>query len=289
MKAIGVFPGARQVRIVDHPEPAITSPDEVRLRILEVGVCGTDREICEFQFGEAPAGSDYLVLGHEALAEVVEVGASVTRVKRGDLVVPMVRLPCARTSCSACRVGRQDFCLTDEFLEHGIRRAHGFMTAQVVERERYVVPLPKRLEDVGVLIEPLTIAQKALLQVQDVQRRLPWEHAAPMGRGQNAVVLGAGPVGLLGAMALILRGYRTSVLARSPEDAPQAVLAKALGAQYLSTRGLGYDEVAKKIGPIDLVYEAAGAVQSSFDLLAHLGTNGIFVFTGVPGLHAPMA
>ena len=288
MKAIGVFPKAREVRIVDHPEPVLSGPDDVRLRILEVGVCGTDREICEFQFGEAPAGSDYLVLGHEALAEVVETGPAVTRVRRGDLVVPMVRLPCPRTSCPACRVGRQDFCATDEFLEHGIRRAHGFMTAQVVEREAYLVPLPRRLEAVGVLIEPLTIAEKALLQVEAVQRRLPWERPTPMGLGQSAVVLGAGPVGLLGAMALVARGYRTSVLARSPEDTPQAGLAKAIGAVYVSTGGLSTAQVAERIGPIDLVYEAAGAVQASFDLLAHLATNGVFVFTGVPGLHAPL-
>ena len=79
MKAFAVFPSERRMALIDHPEPAITSPTQVKLRMLEVGVCGTDKEIASFQYGTAPEGSPYLVIGHESLAEVVETGASVTR------------------------------------------------------------------------------------------------------------------------------------------------------------------------------------------------------------------
>lgn len=278
MKAVGVFPGAREVRLVEHPEPALAAPDEVKLRVLEVGACGTDREICAFQFGEPPAGRDYLVLGHEGLGEVVETGKGVSRLKTGDLVVPMVRLPCDVPTCGACRRDRQDFCLTDTFPEHGIRRAHGFMTERVVDREKFLVPVPRSLRDVAVLVEPLTIAEKALFQAVDVQKRLPYEP------GRKAVILGAGPVGLLGAMAFIVRGYETFVYARSPGDTPNAKLAGAIGATYVSASTTSFADLAKRIGNIDLVYEAAGAVRPAYNLMEHLGTNGIYILTGVPAL-----
>jgi len=278
MKAVGVFPAARDVRLVDHPEPVLEAPDDVLARVLEVGVCGTDREICAFEFGEPPVGRDYLVLGHEGLAEVTKVGKGVTRLKPGDLVVPMVRLPCEAPACGACRNGRQDFCLTDTFPEHGIRRAHGFMTEVVADREKFLVPVPRALRDVAILVEPLTIAEKAMFQAADVQKRLPY---AP---GRKAVVLGAGPVGLLGAMALISRGYETFVFARSPGDTPNARLATSIGATYVSGGSTDFAALAKRLGNIDLVYEAAGAVKPAFELLEHLGTNGICVLTGVPAL-----
>src|SRR5258706_12354764 len=119
MRAIGVSQAKRTVRLIDHPEPRRAAPDEVKLRILEVGVCGTDREICEFKFGEPPAGSEHLVLGHEALGEVVEVGSGVQGLKPGSLVVPMVRRPCSGAARAACRPGPTDFCITDTFPEHG--------------------------------------------------------------------------------------------------------------------------------------------------------------------------
>lgn len=278
MKAVGVFPGAREVRLVDHPEPAIAAPDEAIIRVLEVGACGTDREICAFEFGEPPAGADYLVLGHEGLGEIVEVGKDVRRLKPGDLVVPMVRLPCDVPSCGACRRERQDFCLTDTFPEHGIRRAHGFMTERIVDRERYLVPVPRELREVAVLVEPLTIAEKAIFQTEAVQKRLPYEP------GRKAVVLGAGPVGLLGAMAFLSRGYETFVYARSPGDTPNARLAGSIGATYVSGSTTDFSALAKRLGNIDLVYEAAGAVKPAFELMEHLGTNGICVLTGVPAL-----
>src|SRR5262245_48866997 len=115
MRAVAVHPKTRSVHLVDHPEPRIERPTDVKVRILEVGVCGTDREICAFEYGTPPAGSDYLVIGHESLGEVVEVGTKVTRVKKGDLVVPMVRRPCTIDTCRACRSERQDFCYTGEF------------------------------------------------------------------------------------------------------------------------------------------------------------------------------
>jgi threonine dehydrogenase-like Zn-dependent dehydrogenase len=282
MKALGVFPSRREIRIVDHPEPTLVATDDVKFQVLDAGVCGTDREICDFQFGEPPSGRDYFVLGHEALGRVTEAGPT-SGFKPGELVVPMVRLPCSEAACTACKHERQDFCTTDTFPEHGIRRSDGFLTDFVVERARYLFRLPEGLRRSGVLVEPLTIAEKALLQVDAMRGRMPFEG------GRTAAVLGAGPVGLLGAMALVSRGWRTFVLARSPETTPNAVVAKSIGADYVSVPQGANEDVAGKLGPIDLVYEAAGSVHAAFKFLEFLGPNGIFVFTGVPGLKSPMA
>src|SRR5579871_577092 len=174
MKAVAAFPADRRIGLVDHPEPRIVSPTEVKMRMLDVGICGTDKEIAAFDYGTPPEGSPYLIIGHESLGEVIETGAQVSRVKKGDLAVPTVRRPCDDPRCVACRKGRQDFCYSGRFTERGINQRHGYMAEFVVEEERYLNPAPRALRDVAVLVEPLTIAEKALTQLWQVQKRLPW-------------------------------------------------------------------------------------------------------------------
>jgi glucose 1-dehydrogenase len=278
------------MRIVDHAEPRLERDGEVLLEMLDVGVCGTDREIARFEYGSPPSGSPYLVIGHESLGRVVEVGRTVTRVKSGDLVVTMVRRPCDRPDCRACARDRQDFCFTGDFTERGIKGRHGFMTERVVDDQRFMHIVPGHLRNVGVLVEPLTIAEKALIQVWDVQERLPWTAAgvAPgSGHGEKAVVLGAGPVGLLGTLALLVRGFETWVYSLEPRDGPQARWVESVGARYLSSSATSFDQMAEVVGNVDLFYEATGAAGVSFQALERLGTNGVFVFTGVPGRKGP--
>jgi threonine dehydrogenase-like Zn-dependent dehydrogenase len=291
MKAVAVLPEAKQVKLVDHPEPKITRPTEVKVKILDVGICGTDKEICSFQYGTPPAGSEYLVIGHESLGEVVEVGSAVSKVKKGDLVVPTVRRQCSE-NCPACRVGRQDFCFTGKFTERGIGMAHGFMTELVVDEDRNLNRLEPQMRDVGVLVEPLTIAEKALKQVWDVQDRLPWfsPNVPETERGyqHNAVVLGAGPVGLLGAMALVNSGFKTYVYSLEAPPHPKADVCKTIGATYVCAAQVNLDQLAEMVGNIDYVYEATGASKLSFEMVKRLGVNGCFCFTGVPGRKAPV-
>jgi threonine dehydrogenase-like Zn-dependent dehydrogenase len=286
MKAVALFPADKRVTVVDQEPPALGAPTTVRLQVLDVGVCGTDAELCSFQYGEPPAGSPSLVLGHEALARVVEAGPGAGSVKVGGLVVPMVRRPCGRPECAACRSGNQDFCLTGEYTERGIKGAHGFLAEQVVEEERYLVPVPDGLRDVAVLTEPLTIAEKAVREYAAVQRRLPWVAAGAgdaLLEGRRAVVLGAGPVGILGCMLLRLRGARTVVYSRGRKPNAKAALVESVGAEYVSSQDEPFPELARRLGGVDLVYEAAGASQLAFDVLPHLTANAVFIFTGVPG------
>jgi len=292
MKAVAVTPKSRGLALIDVAEPPITTPTQVKLRVLEVGVCGTDREICSFQYGTPPEGSDHLIIGHESLAEVLEVGTGVARLRRGDLVVPMVRRPCPHARCLACRSDRQDFCYTGDFAERGIKMAHGFLTEIVVDEERYMNVVPDNLREVGILVEPLTIAEKALAQIWQVQQRLPWacpiEAGKAAGHCHKAVVLGAGPVGLLGAMALAAADFEVFVYSREPRPNPKADLVESIGAHYVSAATESIDDLARRTGNIDVIYEATGASPVSFEMLKVLGTNGIFVFTGVPGRKAPI-
>lgn len=286
MQAIGVYPGKRKLEILDHSEPEIRRDDTVKVRCLEVGVCRTDREICSFVYGEPPAGSDYLILGHESLGEVVEVGTAVQNLKAGDLVVPSVRRPCERLACRPCQDGLQDFCSTGEFVERGIKAEHGFMAEEYVERERFLYAVPQHLREIAVLVEPLTIAEKAISQVWQIQERLPWVEAksdgAPQGAGLKAVVIGTGPIGILGAMKLRIEGFNTYVYSRSKRPNPKAELVEGIGAEYLSSSECSVAELAERIGNIDLVYEAVGIPHLAYEVLSVLGTNGIFVFTGIP-------
>lgn len=292
MKAIAVFPRSRDVRVIDIPEPAISRPHHVKIRTVEVGVCGTDKEICGFHYGTPPAGSDHLVIGHEMLGEVVEVGSAVVGFKAGDLVVPTVRRRCGVDTCDACAAGRQDFCYSGRFTERGIKEAHGFMTEYVVEDAENLIKIPRALRDIAIMVEPLTIAEKALIQVWQVQQRLPWSCPTAgdkkPGHCHHAVVLGAGPIGLLGAMAFKAAGFSVFVYSREAAGSPKARLVESFGATYISGADTPVDKLVERVGTIDVVYEATGASKFSFEVLQQCGPNAAFVFSGVPGLRGPV-
>ena len=266
MKALAVFPASREVRLIDQPEPVIAGPTEVKLRILEAGICGTDREITSFHYGTPPANSPHLVIGHEALGEVVDVGSGVTGLARGDLAVLTVRRPCPHEICAPCRKGRQDFCITGDFTERGIKGAHGFMTEFVVDDQRYIVKVPKELREVAVLLEPLTVAEKAGEQARVLAQRLPGELKNDPSQ-LNALVLGAGPIGLLGAMKLANAKFNTWVYSLDKADSPNVKIVSAIGARFISSAEHPPAELAKTIGNIAVVYEATGAAKISFEVL----------------------
>jgi threonine dehydrogenase-like Zn-dependent dehydrogenase len=256
----------------------MASPADVRCRVLEVGVCGTDREICRFEFGTPPPGADHLVLGHECLAEVIGVGPEVRAIAAGDLVVPAVRRPCPHEACAPCRTGRQDFCHTGDFVEHGIKGRHGFLTEEIVEDARHLHVVPRALRDVAVLIEPLTITEKALEQLARFRDRLGAERA-----GRTAVVAGAGPVGLLGALALAAAGFDTTVWSIEPDADPRAELLSSVGVRYVSAAHESLPRLGARLGDVAVLFEATGAPAVAFQALEALGHNGVLVLFGLPG------
>jgi threonine dehydrogenase-like Zn-dependent dehydrogenase len=291
MKAVAVFPRTREVRLVEQDVPRLAEPDQVMLRMLDIGICGTDKEICSFEYGTPPPGDDHLVIGHESVAEVAAAGPAVQRFQPGDLVVPSVRRPCPHAGCLACRSGHQDYCYTGDFTERGIKEAHGYMAEYVVDHERYLNLVPPDMREIAVLAEPLTIAEKALTQTFWMMRqRPPWldpeTPGGERGQGLSALVLGIGPVGLLGAMVLVSAGFTTYVYSRELPPSPRIDLVSAIGATYVSSQATTFADLAETIGNIDLIYEAVGHSHFALEALRVLGTNGIFVLTGVPGLQA---
>lgn len=293
VKAIAVYPKSRRIAVAEVPEPRLEAPDEVMIRMLEVGICGTDQEIARFEYGSPPDGSDLLVLGHEGLGEVVETGKDVKNLRPGDLVVPTVRRPCGDPGCMACAIGRQDFCFTGSFKERGIHKLPGFMTERIVEHERYLHRVPPELLKAAVLVEPLTISVKALRQIRDVQDRLPWGCAPGQGSRnpgaegemscRRALVLGAGPVGLLGAMVLVRAGFETSVYSRVGDVSERVRVAERIGCEFIAAEDHPPGSLERRLGEVDVILEAVGASQLAFDVLELLRANAIFIFTGVPG------
>jgi threonine dehydrogenase-like Zn-dependent dehydrogenase len=277
MQAIAVFPSKKSLQLVDIPQPKLQGATDVLLRVREVGLCGTDREISSFEYGSPPSGSDHLILGHESLAEVVEVGRSVRSLQPGDLVVPMVRRPCPHPECKACRAGRQDFCTTGDYIERGIKGADGFLANYVVDDEAYLVKVPRVLADVAVLIEPLTVVTKAGNQARAMFDRLRYESGP-----QRGLVLGAGPIGLLGAMALVADGFDTVVYSRDTDESKQAKLVRSLGARYVSSTANPIERLAESSGEFDLVFEAVGFAPLMMAATQVLKANGVLALTGFP-------
>jgi threonine dehydrogenase-like Zn-dependent dehydrogenase len=191
-------------------------------------------------------------------------------------------------------MNRSDFCISGDFIERGIKEEHGFMRSHFIERPEFLAKVPVHLRDIAVLTEPLTIAEKAFGQVRQILERLPWfpeaERPQPLKvRGDSrAVVLGAGPMGLLGAMRLRLAGYKTFVYSLEPAESLNARLAVEAGCEYVSAKAYELPQLEERVEHIDLVYEATGVSKIAFALMKCLGENGIMVLTGVPALGKPI-
>ncbi|HEU0241055.1 MAG TPA: glucose 1-dehydrogenase [Micromonosporaceae bacterium] len=265
MRALTVRPGVtNSLALSDLPEPP-ASDGSVLVETLAVGLCGTDIEIVAAQYGEAPPGSDVLVLGHENLGRVVEAPADAA-VAAGDLVVGFVRRP-DPVPCPACEVGEWDMCRNGGYTEHGIKGLHGFARERWRAMPDAVVALDRGLADVGVLLEPTTIVAKAWEQVERIGQRAYF--------GPKVVaVTGAGPVGLLAALLGAQRGLEVHVFDRVTEG-PKPKLVADLGAQYHATPLPG-----SAVHP-DIVIECTGASSAIVDAMTHTATDGIVCLTGV--------
>lgn len=283
MRAFLVNPQQKRVGVTERPGPPAPLDDEVLLRVLDVGICGTDREITSFQYGTPPPGAQDFVLGHEALAEVSAVGPDVTLFRAGELVVPTVRRPCSVPRCAPCRAGRQDFCITNQFSERGIVRADGYLQDFVLEKERYLIAVPRALREVGVLVEPLSVVCKAAEEYSLLRERFAFEVPHP-----RALVLGAGPVGLLAAMTFRANDSETYVFSRESEDGPRAALIADFGGHYVSSERTSIDALPQRIGAVDMIFEAVGVPSVAWGALPALAANGVYVLTGVPAMGEPV-
>lgn len=262
MKAFAVRPGIKHsAAVIEVPKPNLRT-GEVLIRVLEVGICGTDSEIDSALYGEAPAGESHLILGHEALGELPD----------GRLVVPMVRKPCP--DCDNCRAGDQDMCSTTAFSERGIKGLHGAICEFISEDPAFLIQVPAEARAFAVLVEPMSVVAKALRHALYIQSRLRWTP-------KRALVLGAGPIGLLAAMALRARGCKVTVIARKPAGSGKANIVDSIGATYHTIQQQPVLDFVAGSEPFDFIFEATGSAQTAFDSVGGLAINGVLCLTSV--------
>ncbi|HWF86346.1 MAG TPA: glucose 1-dehydrogenase [Vicinamibacterales bacterium] len=274
MRAIVVKPELKDsVHVRDMPDPKM-QPDHVAVKMRSVGLCGTDAEINEGRYGKAPDGDEFLILGHENLGVVEDVGKQVKGVKAGDLVVSTVRRPCGQ--CYNCLHRESDMCSSGLYDERGIIRRHGFMAEYYVESPQWLIKVPRAAEEIGVLLEPTAVVEKGLEQAFRLQERLKW-------RPKTGLVLGSGPVGLLAAAVLRLRGVDTYIAGREPDTDSRAQIATQMGATYICLADETLFGVRTELPPIDLAIEATGAASVAFSAMQILGRNGVLCLLSVTG------
>jgi threonine dehydrogenase-like Zn-dependent dehydrogenase len=267
MRAITVHPGLKNsVRLDEWPEPS-PGPDQALIEAVALGVCGTDREIIGGAYGQAPAGSERLVLGHESLGRVLQAPPG-SGLAAGDLVVGIVRRP-DPVPCAACACGEWDMCRNGRYTERGIKAAHGYGAERFALAAEFAVKVDPKLGLHGVLLEPCSVVAKA------------WDHIERIGartaswRARSVLVTGAGPVGLLAALLARQRGLETFVFDRA-SSGPKPQLVERLGARYVQA---GSRDIADLRA--DVVVECTGADPVVMDVIQHRGQDAVVCLAGV--------
>ena len=279
MKAIAVYLGkANSMHLEEIPMPQVSDIPNGRgvlVKVLRIGVDGTDKEINAAEYGNAPEGDQFLITGHESFGQVIEVGANVQdTIRPGTYVVATVRRP---GHSIYDQIGLQDMTTDEVYFERGINLRHGYLSEYYVEDAEYLVPMPETLREVGVLLEPMTVAQKGLNQAYEIQRRLKvWQP-------RRAAVVGAGTSGLLASLAMRLRGLEVICYSRRVPPYRNSELLGELGARYICSQQTTLTEASKQFGPFDLIFEASGFSPLAFQAAEALGKNGVLVLSSVTG------
>jgi glucose 1-dehydrogenase len=246
MRAITVIPGEQgSIALTDMPEPP-EGDGPVLVRTQAIGICGTDLEIIDGEYGTAPPGQDRLIIGHESLGLVAEAAPD-SGFRTGDLVVGIVRRR-DPVPCPACAAGHWDMCTNGQYTERGIKGRHGYASERYRIHPEYLVAVDPDLGMLGVLLEPTTVVAKAWDHIEKIGRRAAWAPRA-------VLVTGAGPIGLLAALLSVQRGYQTYVLDRVT-DGRKPEMVRRLGATYVQS-----GDRTEAAAAADIVIECTGFIQ----------------------------
>jgi len=172
-------------------------------------------------------------------------------------------------------------CLVGNYRECGIKGAHGFLREYLAEDAGFLIPVSKELRNIAVLAEPTSIATKGIEQAMVFHNRF----ASPI---DNAVVLGAGPLGLLTTALLKLYDYNIYTLDVVPRSSVKAQLVESVGANYVDGNVVSVVSLPDKIGNLDLIMEATGNSTVAFQAMSALGTNGVLCLMGVSTGRKPL-
>jgi len=273
MLAIAARTGSTQPLIVEVVPPREPAAGEVLCRTLELGICGTDREILHSANPWTPPGDDFLVLGHECLARVEAIGDGVSEYQPGDLIVPAVR----RAKPGQTR--RLDYLPLGAFTERGIWSEHGFSQPTWLDRPEHLYRVPRGIEDLAVFAEPLAVAEKGANEAHTLQRaRLGeniWNDNPP-----QVLVTGMGPIGFAAVIACVSRGWPVTMYGRDAEDTFRARLVQEFGAEYVPQERIDFDRTDIEASGVDLVLECTGSDEVMLAASQFLRSCGIMVWLG---------
>jgi threonine dehydrogenase-like Zn-dependent dehydrogenase len=273
MFAIAAYPGRPEPALVEMPEPRAPGAGEVLCRTLQVGVCGTDREILHSREPMTPRDQPFLVLGHECLARVEAVGPGVTELTVGDLVTPLVRRADAPSDL------RADMLAFGTFVERGIYLEHGFSSPWWLDRAESLFRVPSAIAEIAILTEPLSVVEKGVNEALLLQQaRLGpevWSVTPP-----RVLVTGLGPIGFAGVLACVARGWPVAVYGRDEASSFRAQLVEELGGSYLpDAQSVAQSSNLERDG-FDLVLECTGSDEVMLATAAAMRARAIMCWLG---------
>lgn len=258
--------GPRDLRVESVPD-LVPGPGDVVVRVLAVGLCGTDYSIWT---GDRPVRYP-LVMGHEFIGRVEAVGEGVTGVTAGTKVAVEPNYSCGR--CALCREGNRNLCLARTAVGIDV---DGGLGEQARLPARVCWPAPADLSDDQLLLaEPLAVVTRA------VGRGTP-------AAGETAAVLGVGTLGLLAVQVLRARGLSVLAVGRSEGrlEVARALGAAAAVSSVTGSAGAAARALSGREG-VDLVIETAGSAEAVGQALELARPGGRVVLTGLP--HQPSA
>ena len=265
MKALYKDAAAAGLRLVDRPEPT-PGPGDVKIRVLRTGICGTDLHIESWDAWAAGAVNAPLIPGHEFSGRVVEIGEDVASIRVGELVSGEGHIVCGH--CRNCRAGRRHLCINTSSV--GVNRDGAFAEFVVIPASN-VWQHPETIDpDLAAIFDPLGNAVHTTLTFPLV--------------GEDVLITGAGPIGLMAAKVARHIGARFIVITDVNEA--RLELARRMGVDLAVN--VAIDRVAsaqRALGMtegFDIGLEMSGHPTALPELLENLTHGGRVAMLGLP-------
>ncbi len=265
MKALVKSRDARGLWLEDVPEPQVGIND-VKIRVLLTGICGTDLHIYEWDEWARSTIPVPLVIGHEFVGKIVEVGANVTDYYPGDIVSGEGHVICGR--CRNCLAGRRHLCAHTQGV--GVNRAGAFAEYIVVPMMnvwKHTQPVPL---EVAAIFDPFGNAVHTALSFPVL--------------GEDVLVTGAGPIGIMGAAVAKFAGARNVVI--TDVNPYRLELAKKVGIPVtVNAKDTRLKEVQQQLGMkegFDVGLEMSGSPNAFCEMLENMSHGGKIAMLGIP-------
>ena len=281
-RALAYFPSEGGIRLIDLPLRPL-DPDEILVRITRVAITRRDRLLLENRAAILPDGESFIIPGHVAMGKVVETGSMVKSFVPGDIVVPTIRRDCDR-----CIDARSDLCPHPErYQDSGLSGAHGFARDLLPVRGRYLIKIPPHLENLALLLPPLSVAEKAHQEAVQMMKRYSFycyhesEDVIP-----KALITGMGHIGIMLAYLLTLYNYKLTVLCRREADDLRSKVLEPLDLEYINTSRVPTTRLEKAGYSFRQLFETTGDPEYMLSVMPFMSPNAVMALMGAPEIDA---